>query len=484
MTDARASSGPAAAAPTAGTTALELKQPRGLYLLFNVEMWERFSYYGMRAFLFLFLISTVGGFGWSKEKAGTLYALYTGSVYLTPLLGGYLADRFLGTHRAIVIGSFFIASGHFCLAVASKPMFFLGLGLIIFGTGFHKSNISTMVGQLYTEGDRRRDGAFTIFYMGINTGAFLGQIICGYFAKTPRFGWHWGFAAAGVGMVLGTIVYVSLKRRVLGSIGDIPAARANRVVAADPKAGSTKAGSTKADSSTVSQPPLTAEQKRKIGAIAILGAFNIFFWSAFEQAGSSMNVFADERTRRVFFGWEMPAPWFQSINALAIMLFAPAFAALWTRLAARGREPSTPQKFVAALVLVALGFGFMVAGALQADGGVRVSPLWLVAAYVLHTWGELCLSPVGLSMVTKLAPPRLGSMMMGLWFFSFFLSDLAAGLVAGQTEKIEKGQLFHLLGGQADFFLIFVLVPLAGALLLGLLSGTIRRLMEGRTKAA
>jgi POT family proton-dependent oligopeptide transporter len=437
-----------------------LKQPRGLYLLFNVEMWERFSFYGMRAFLILFLVSTVGGFGWSKERAGLVYGLYTGLVYSTPLLGGYLADRFLGTHRAILIGSVLIASGHFCLAVSTKTTFFLGLALIILGTGFHKANISTMVGQLYGEGDKRRDGGFTIFYMGINTGAFLGQIICGYLAKSPRFGWHWGFGAAGVGMVIGTIIYIRKKRKLLGTIGDVPAARV------------------RVGSRVVANQPLTPAQKRRIGAIAILAFFNIFFWSAFEQAGSSMNLFADERTRRVFFGLEIPAPWFQSINALTIMLFAPVFATMWTRLAARGREPSTPRKFVLALVLVSLGFAVMVGAALQSEGGVLVSPLWLTAAYVLHTWGELCLSPVGLAMVTRLAPVKLGSMLMGAWWFSFFLSDLTAGLVAGQVEKIEKGELFHLLGGQADFFLIFVIVPLVGAVALWLLSGTVARLME------
>ena len=447
-----------------------LKQPKGLYLLFNVEMWERFSFYGMRAFLFLFLVSTAGGFGWNKEKAGLLYALYTGSVYLTPLLGGFLADRFLGTHRSVVIGSVLIAAGHFCLAVASMPTFYTGLGLIILGTGFHKSNISTMVGQLYSEGDRRRDAAFTIFYMGINTGAFLGQIICGYLAKNPRYGWHWGFGAAGVGMVIGTVIYILNKRRLLGTIGDVPAARG----------GPAPGDRALPDSSREGPPPtLTRAQKQHIAAIAILGFFNIFFWSAFEQAGTSMNLFAEERTRRTFGGWEMPAPWFQSINALTIMLFAPVFAGLWTRLAARGREPSTPNKFVLALILVASGFAVMVGGALDSEHGALVSPLWLTAAYVLHTWGELCLSPVGLSMVTRLAPPKLGSLMMGLWFFSFFVSDFVAGLVAGHVEKIAKGQVFHLLGGQADFFLIFVVVPLVGAVALALLSKTIVRLMAG-----
>lgn len=438
-----------------------LKQPRGLYLLFNVEMWERFSYYGMRAFLILFLVSKQGGFGWSKEEAANLYGWYTSLVYLTPLLGGYLADRVIGTHRAILIGSVLIASGHFCLAVPSVPTFYLGLGLIILGTGFHKSNISTMVGQMYGEGDRRRDGAFTIFYMGINTGAFLGQIICGYFAKSPRFGWHWGFGAAGVGMVLGTALYVWKKRKLLGSIGDEPAARL--------RVGQKEAA----------REPLTAAQKRKIWAVVILALFNIFFWSAFEQAGSSMNFFAEERTDRTFLGWDIPAPWFQSVNALTIMVCAPLFATMWTRLAARGREPSTPHKFVLSLVLVALGFVIMVGAARASQDGSRVSPWWLVGAYVLHTWGELCLSPVGLSMVTKLAPPKFGSLMMGLWFFSFFLSGWVGGRIAGQTEKIEKGHLFTLLGGQADFFLIFVIVPLVGAAALLLASRKIQRLMDG-----
>jgi POT family proton-dependent oligopeptide transporter len=425
-------------------------------------MWERFSYYGMRAFLVLFLVNTEGGFGWTKEEASHLYGWYTGLVYLTPLVGGYLADRVLGTHKAILIGSVVIASGHFCLAVPSKTTFFLGLTLIILGTGFHKSNISTLVGQLFGEGDSRRDAAFTIFYMGINTGAFLGPLVCGGLAKSPRFGWHWGFAAAGVGMVLGTALYVWQKRRLLGTIGDAPAAR-------PPAPGETAAA-----------PALTREDWERIGAIGILAFFNIFFWSAFEQAGSSMNFFAEERTDRMLAGFEIPAPWFQSVNPVLIILFAPVFAGLWTRLAARGREPSTPIKFVWALVLVSLGFMVLVAGARLSDGGVRVSPLWLVAAISLHTWGELCLSPVGLSMVTKLAPARFASLMMGLWFVSFFLSDLLAGRLAGMVERVERGHYFTLLGGQADFFLIFVIAPLLGAALLLSLSRAVARLMHGR----
>jgi POT family proton-dependent oligopeptide transporter len=438
------------------------RQPPGLFLLFGVEMWERFSFYGMRAFLTLFLISKAGGFGWSKEQASHLYGWYQGLVYLTPLLGGYLADRLLGTHRSIIIGGIIIASGHFCLAVPAKPTFFLGLALIILGTGFFKSNISTMVGQLYGEKDRRRDAAFTIFYMGINLGASLGQIVCPKLADA--YNWHVGFSAAGFGMVLGLIVYLALKRRFLGTIGDVPARRVSR----------------QAENAGTARQPLTALEKQGIAAIAILAFFNIFFWMAFEQAGSSMTFFAEERTRHVFLGFKILAPYFQSVNSLSVILLAPVFAWVWLRLEARGRAPSTPVRFALGLFLLGSGFIVLVIGARLSDGGVRVSPLWLIVTYVLHTCGELCLSPVGLSMVTKLAPARFASLAMGAWFFSFFISDLLAGLLAGTVEKVEKGQVFHLLGGQADFFLMFVVSTfVAGAVLLTL-SPLVKRLMAGR----
>lgn len=444
------------------TAAKPEKQPRGLYLLFGVEMWERFSYYGMRALLVLFLTSATGEFGWTKKDASVLYGWYTGLVYLTGLFGGWVTDRWLGTHRSIIIGSVLIASGHFCLAVPGKGIFFVGLALIVIGTGFHKPIISTMVGNLFKQGDRRRDGAFTIFYMGINVGALLGPLVCGWLAEDSRFGWHWGFAAAGVGMVLGTAVYIALKPRILGTMGDVPAARerVDNVVAADK--------------------PLTSEERERIAAIAILAFFNIFFWSAFEQAGSSMNFFAQERTSRDFMGLTIPAAWFQSINSAVLLISAPFFAILWTRLAQRGREPSTPVKFVLALVFVGAGFAFLVVAARLSEGGDRVSPLWLTAAYAFHTWGELCLSPVGLSMVTKLAPSKLASTMMGLWWTSFFLSDLAAGLIASLTEAIEKGHYFTVFGGQADFFLIFTIMPILGAVLLLTLTPLLKKLMHGR----
>jgi proton-dependent oligopeptide transporter, POT family len=435
--------------------------PKGLYLLFGVEMWERFSYYGMRAILVLFLVSTAGGFGWSKEDASQLYGWYTGLVYLAPLIGGYLADRFLGTHRSLLIGGAVIAAGHFCLAFPSRATFFIGLGLIIIGTGLFKPNVSTMVGQLYAPGDRRRDAGFTIFYMGINLGAFLGQIVCGGFADSPRFGWHWGFGAAGVGMVLGLIMYVAFRPKYLAGIGDKPNAEA--------------AGRTATPSA-----PLQIEERHRVYALFSLYFFSIFFWMAFEQAGSSMNFFAQERTQRFIGGFEVPAPFFQSINPLVIILFAPLFANLWTWLGRRRIEPSTPVKMGLGLLLLGAGFVFMVIGARLSDGGVKVSPVWLVLAYTLHTFGELCVSPVGLSMVTKLAPAKFASLLMGGWFLSSFFANVAGGFVAGTIERVERGEIFRLLGGQADFFLIFVASSAVAGTLLLLLSPVIKRLMHGR----
>jgi POT family proton-dependent oligopeptide transporter len=298
--------------------------------------------------------------------------------------------------------------------------------------------------------------------MGINVGALLGPLVCGWLAKDARFGWHWGFVSAGVGMVLGTAIYIIWKPRFLGDLGNVPAARQ------------------KVDGVAAADQPLSKDEKQRVAAIAILAFFNLFFWSAYEQAGSSMNFFAEERTQRMVLGWEIPAPWFQSINAAVIILSAPLFAMLWTWLARRGREPSTPIKFVWSLVLVSIGFVFMVLAARLSEGGKLVSPLWLTAAYCFHTWGELCLSPVGLSMVTKLAPTKIASFMMGFWWFSFFLSDLAAGLIASTVERVEKGELFHMFGGQADFFFIFVIVPLVGAALLLALTPLLKRLMHGR----
>jgi POT family proton-dependent oligopeptide transporter len=297
--------------------------------------------------------------------------------------------------------------------------------------------------------------------MGINLGAAIGQIVCPKLAD--RWGWHVGFSAAGFGMVLGLIVYLLCKRRFLGSIGDVAPDR--RVPADLPLA---------------SRQPLTMEERHGIAAIAILAFFNIFFWMAFEQAGSSMTFFAEERTRRMFLGINFLAPYFQSVNAVAVITLAPVFAWMWTRLEARGRAPSTPVRFALGLFLLGAGFVVLVVGARLSDGGVRVSPLWLIATYVLHTCGELCMSPIGLSMVTKLAPKRFASLAMGFWFFSMFISDLSAGLVAATVEKVERGQVFRLLGGQADFFLMFVVSTFVAGSALLVLSPRVKRLMAGR----
>src|SRR6185436_18940225 len=284
------------------------------------------------------------------------------------------------------------------------------LVLIIFGTVFHKPIISTMVGQLYREHDPRRDGGFTIYYMGVNVGAFLGPIVCGYFAETKGFGWHWGFACAGVGMVLGTALYLALMGKYLKGIGDPPVRRTAAARAAAPPV------------------RLTAEQKEQVAAIAIFAFFNIFFWAAYEQAGSSMNFFARDNTDHSLLGLiEFRTSWFQSVNPLGIILLAPVFARLWTVLGSRGREPTTPVKFAFGLLFVAAGFVLLVIAARLSAGGARVSPLWLMGAYVLHACGELCLSPVGLSMVTKLAPDRYQAFLMGFWWSSFFVAEVTAG---------------------------------------------------------
>ena len=443
------------------TSSQRAAQPRGLYLLFLTEMWERFSYYGMRALLVLFLVATTGngGFGWSQESASRLYGWYTGLVYLTPLIGGWLADRFIGTHRSLLIGGAIIAAGHFSLALTgtNSAFFYAGLGLIIVGTGFFKPNVSTMVGQLYPPKDERRDAGFTIFYMGINLGALIGTLLCGYLGESAKWGWHYGFGAAGVGMVLGLVAYATLRARILGPLG-MAAASAERVRHAPV--------------------PLTSLEKSRIAAIFIVAFFVIFFWAAFEQAGSSMNIFALENTRRLLFGMEIPASWFQSVNPAIILIGGPLMAALWPRLARMGREPSTPTKMALGLFFLAAGFVVLVFGALSTRGGQLASPLWLVAAYTLHTIGELCLSPVGLSLVTKLAPARFASLLMGTWFLANFFANLTGGYLAGAMAAIKSGSYFSVLGGAADFYLIFVVTSaMAGALLLAL-SPFLNRLMQ------
>jgi POT family proton-dependent oligopeptide transporter len=451
-------------------------------------MWERFSYYGMRALLVLYLISATGGteglvnpgFGWAEEDAYRLYGLYTWAVYLTPIFGGLIADRFLGTHRSLLLGGWIIAAGHITLAATElfaiapgEPVglntspgallcFMAGLALIVVGTGFFKPCVSVMVGQLYAADDPRRDAGFTIFYMGINVGAALAPLIAGTLGETV--GWHWGFGAAAVGMILGIFTYQYLRPRYLQGIGLAPERN-------------TDTGSARP------MLPLSRVEWQRVAVILILAFFgNVAFWTAFEQAGSSMNVFAAQDTDRTVWGLlaePFPATWYQSANPVAIIVFAPLFAWLWVMLGRRGLEPSTPIKFCIGLWLLGLAFLAMVAGSLQARAGGLAGPHWLLITYVVYTWGELCLSPVGLAMVTRLAPLHLQSLLMGVWFFTLSLANLLAGEVARFSVVLERGEATFILPGLAGFYLMLVLVPIAIGLMLLVLTPLLKRWMHG-----
>ena len=425
----------------------DARHPRGLYLLFAVEAWERFSYYGMRALLVLYMTKVLM---FSTEEAGTVYGWYTGLVYLTPLIGGYIADRWWGQRFCIMLGGLLMALGHFAMAFPPLPFFFSALVLLIIGNGFFKPNISTVVGQLYEKDDPRRDGGFTIFYMGINLGAFFSPLICGTLGE--KVGWHWGFGAAGIGMLAGVIIYMLAGEKYLGDKGKKPA----KLTAAERAA---------------NNQPLTLEEKRQVAVIFIMAFFMIFFWAAFEQAGSSMTLFAEHSTNRMipFVAWELPTSWFQSVNPLLIFLLAPLFSSMWLGMYKREIEPSSPIKFVYGLVLLALGFVVMIAAAAAYDAGGPVSLFWLLAAYLLHTLGELCLSPVGLSLVTKLAPATFGSLMMGVWLSSSALANLVGGLFAGNYDNME-----HTL-----FFAIPVATAGGAALMLLILTPMLKKWMNG-----
>lgn len=424
--------------------------PRGLSTLFFTEMWERFSYYGMRALLVLYMAAplTNGGLAFDVAKATRIYAVYTSAVYFTNIFGGYLADRLLGARLAVLLGGIIIACGHFSMAFQAMPAFYAGLFLIVIGTGLLKPNISTMVGKLYSADDPRRDSGFSIFYMGINLGAMIAPLICGYIGQ--RIDWHLGFAVAGLGMTAGLIQYV-LHRKRLAHVGGRPV----RVVQADGPA--------------VKRLRLTREDKRRLVLVFLLYFFSILFWMAFEQSGSSFSLFAERHTRTELFDFNFPSSWFQSVNSIFILALAPAFSVLWIRWGRR--QPSSPAKFSAALLFVGIGMFVMAVAALSSGAG-KVSPLWLIAVFFIHTVGELCLSPVGLSSVTKLAPLHLVGLMMGLWFLATSIGNFLAGTMAGFYQD-DPGVLFRLFGGLG-------LATILGALLLFLLLPWVRR-MTGNT---
>jgi POT family proton-dependent oligopeptide transporter len=510
--------------------------PRGLFLLFLVEMWERFSYYGMRGLLILYLVAhaTGGnpGRGWSKESASNLYGWYTGTAYLLPVFGGLIADKLIGAHRSMLVGGLIITLGHVALAVSGigtlgqsnlgMSIFVTGLALIVIGTGHFKPNVSVMVGALYRPDDPRRDGAFTIFYMGINLGAFICAFVCGTLGE--KVGWHWGFGSAAVGMLLGLIIYIAARPKLLGQIGEAPAGKPNYapffVIAALVLAAAvgglfhhdafgrlravvdrvTATGAGRVIEHVVHGLLIAAligwpiwfiskqEQADRgpTAAILIFIVFNAIFWLAFEQAGSSLNLFAAEMTNRRVGSWEIPASWFQSVGALLIILLAPVFAGLWSALSRRDLNPSMPIKIALALFLLGGGYVFMVLGAMGTSPSTRASMFWLIATYTMHTLGELCISPTGLSFVTRAAPARYISFLMGIWFLSNAIANKLGGQIAGQVENIERGHLslpwyrWFKLGGQADFFLMFVILSVGAGLLVLLLTPLLKRLLRDR----
>ncbi|MCR5262068.1 MAG: peptide MFS transporter [Candidatus Gastranaerophilales bacterium] len=410
--------------------------PKGLYLLFSVEMWERFSYYGMRAMLVLYMIEKLS---FNIYSASSVYGFYTGFVYLTPLLGGYLADRFLGQRKSISIGAIVMLCGLMALASGIKWLFFPALTLMIIGNGFFKSNISTIVGMLYGEDKQKKDAGFTIFYMGINLGAFFSPLVCGTLAM--KFGYNYGFAAAGVGMLLGYITYKLGEKSLLGEHGLHPVAK--RAVADDSE-----------------KKELTLRDKRKIGALFILMLFSICFWICFEQAGCSLTLFAKNSTQRVFGNFEIAAEYFQSLNPLFIITLAPLMSMLWGFLASKGKEPTSVVKFCMALTLISLATFIMAMAAHFTHGNTYlVSPFWLFFAYFTFTVAELCLSPIGLSLVTKLAPAQFASLLMGTWFLSSFVGNLAAGLFAGFYDTISHTVFFLILSATA-FVIAMILTSL------------------------
>ncbi|PID78832.1 MFS transporter [bacterium DOLJORAL78_65_58] len=450
--------------------------PKGLYVLFYTEMWERFSYYGMRAILVLYMTQALL---FDVAKASTIYGNFTGLAYLMPLAGGYIADRWWGNRRSILVGGGIMSLGQFLMFLSASnyadpalahPLLWAGLGVIIAGTGLFKANIASMVGSLYAPQDGRKDSAFTIFYMGINIGAFLAPLVAGGLGDTGNpADFRWGFLSASVGMALGTIIFQIFKNKHIVDAEGHPLGLppAERVRGADKGDGS----------------PLAREDWERVAVIFILSFFVIFFWAAFEQAGASLTVFADRQTDRVILGWTMPASWFQSVNAVAIVLFAPVFAGLWSFLGRHKLDPSTPVKMSFGFFLLAIGYLVIAFGVKGVDPTTKVSMMWLISLYLLHTFGELCLSPIGLSAVSKLSPARFASLMMGVWYLASSLANKMAGVLSSFYP--EKGKEPPVIMGYEvvdlhSFFLIFVFMSVAAGVLLFFLARPISRWSHGR----
>ena len=491
--------------------------PHGLSTLFFTEMWERFSYYGMRALLILFMTAPLaaGGLGFDTAKAGPIYALYVSSVYLLSLPGGWVADRVLGLRRAVFVGGVIIMSGHICLAVPSITTFYLGLVFIAIGTGLLKPNVSALVGKLYTSEDVRRDAGYSIYYMGINTGALVAPLITGWLAQGDTFkgiltsagigahaSWHWGFGAAAVGMFCGLVQYTAGGKhlspdglRPVRPSDPVAAAKVDREVrlAGLATLGVLVVGGALMATGAISLDPeaisrnfkwvllgitgaffawlflageWTREERKRLLVMTVLFVAATVFWMAYEQAGSTLNLFAERNTTNSVLGHGFPASWYQSLPPLYIILFAPAFAALWVWLGTR--NPSSPAKFSIGLLLLGLAFAIMIGAASAAAGGARVSPMWLFVSYFLQVMGELCLSPVGLSAMSKLAPARIAGLAMGVWFLASAVGNYLAGMAASVYETMPLPTLFT----------IVTAIALGAALVLALLISPVRRMLE------
>jgi len=483
--------------------------PTGLSTLFFTEMWERFSYYGMRALLTLYMTSKAvdGGLGFSESYSSAIYATYVSSVWYLPLVGGWLADKVLGARRAVLIGGIIIACGHYSMAIDSLPTFYAALILIALGTGLLKPNISTMVGQLYEPNDKRRDAGFSIFYMGINLGALISPLVTGFLAQSETFkrvivsmglnpakSWHWGFAAAGVGMTLGVVQYTLGGSRLKGA-GKKPKKETPTVTSGQKLDPVTVAMSVvgalvgaafgyRYDAGWVSVPfwtvcgyfigylggttrLLKGDELKRVLVIFILVAFSVIFWMTYEQAGSSMTLFADRLVRNEIFGWSFPSSFWQSVPAIFVVVpLAPLFAFIWAKMG--DRQPSSPAKFALGLLFAGIAFG-VITFAASLTGAGRVSPWWLVVVYFIQTMGEMCLSPVGLSTISKLAPVRMVGLMMGVWFLSISIGSYIAGRTSALFEKGTPDILTRAFG-------IFAGITLAAALLLAVLTPLIKRM--------
>ena len=431
--------------------------PRGLATLFFTEMWERFSYYGMRAFLLYYITASVasGGLGFSDAQGASIYGTYTGSAWGAAIFGGIIADRFLGQYRSVLWGGVLIMLGHLTLVLHALPFFYAGLTFIVLGTGLLKPSVSTLVGSLYPQGDHRRDAGFSIFYMGINSGAILGPIIAGYVAQ--RIDWHLGFGCAAVGMAFGLAQYVLDRRHLQVAIDRMAAERASR--AAEKPADGSKGSAA-----------FTAAEWRRIVAIVVLFMFAILFWAGYEQAGSTLALMADRNTRLEVVGIPFPSSWLQSLQPIFVIILAPVFASLWVRLGRR--EPSVPVKFGFGLLFMGLAFVIMMpaGGAVDGDATLKVSPWPLIAWNLFSELGELSLSPVGLSAITKLSPARIVGLMMGVWFLSIAFGNKLAGSLAGYVSTMPLYSMFSSVAA----------VLIITAVIMFLLSQPVRRLMGER----